>query len=45
MGRPSKPSNRAQPYNDNRLDRVSKNQLRPLHFVHDRFSRNVSSAH
>lgn len=33
-----------QPYNYKRPDRISKNQLRSLHFVHDRFSRNVSSA-
>ena len=44
MGRTSKPFNKVQPYNYKRPDRISKNQLRSLHFVHDRFSRNVSSA-
>ena len=33
-----------QPYNYKRPDRISKNQLRSLHFVHDRFARNISSA-
>ena len=33
-----------QAYNYKRPDRISKNQLRSLHFIHDRFSRNVSSA-
>ena len=32
------------PYNYKRPDRISKNQLRSLHFVHDRFARNTSSA-
>ena len=31
-------------YNFNRSDRISKNQLRSLRFVHDRFARNISSA-
>lgn len=31
-------------YNYKRPDRISKNQLRSLHFVHDRFARNISSA-
>ena len=33
-----------EPYNYKRPDRISKNQLRSLHFVHDRFARNISSA-
>ena len=33
-----------QPYNFKRPDRVSKNQLRSLHFIHDRFARNFSSS-
>jgi flagellar motor switch protein FliM len=44
MGKKSKPFTKVQPYNYKRPDRISKNQLRSLHFVHDRFSRNVSSA-
>lgn len=35
---------KVQPYNYKRPDRISKNQLRSLHFVHDRFARNISSA-
>ena len=31
-------------YNYKRPDRVSKNQLRSLHFIHDRFARNFSSS-
>ncbi len=31
-------------YNYKRPDRISKNQLRSLHFIHDRFARNISSA-
>src|SRR5207249_2084570 len=31
-------------YNFKRPDRVSKNQVRSLHFLHDRFARNFSSA-
>ncbi len=31
-------------YNYKRPDRISKNQIRSLHFVHDRFARNVSSS-
>jgi len=33
-----------QPYNFKRSDRISKNQIRSLHFIHDRFARNVSSS-
>ena len=33
-----------QRYNFKRPDRISKNQLRSLHFVHDRFARNFSSS-
>ena len=33
-----------QKYNFKRPDRVSKNQIRSLHFVHDRFARNFSSS-
>ena len=35
---------RVQAYNFRRPDRISKNQIRSLHFVHDRFARNVSSS-
>src|SRR5437870_13597363 len=31
-------------YNFKRPDRISKNQLRSLHFIHDRFARNFSSS-
>src|SRR5207253_9676511 len=31
-------------YNFKRPDRISKNQIRSLHFVHDRFARNASSS-
>jgi flagellar motor switch protein FliM len=33
-----------QPYNFRRPDRVSKEQLRALHFIHDRFAVNVSTS-
>ena len=33
-----------QQYNFKRPDRISKNQIRSLHFIHDRFARNVSSS-
>jgi flagellar motor switch protein FliM len=33
-----------QKYNFKRPDRISKNQIRSLHFVHDRFARNASSS-
>ena len=33
-----------QSYNFKRPDRISKNQIRSLHFVHDRFARNFSSS-
>jgi flagellar motor switch protein FliM len=41
-----KPSNekKVQSYNFKRPDRISKNQIRSLHFVHDRFARNCSSS-
>src|SRR2546421_8706560 len=31
-------------YNFKRPDRISTNQIRSLHFVHDRFARNASSS-
>jgi len=31
-------------YNFKRPDRISKNQMRSLHFIHDRFARNLSSS-
>jgi flagellar motor switch protein FliM len=33
-----------QPYNFKRPDRISKNQMRSLNFIHDRFARNLSSS-
>ncbi len=33
-----------QRYNFKRPDRITKNQIRSLHFIHDRFARNVSSS-
>jgi flagellar motor switch protein FliM len=33
-----------QPYNFKRPDRISKNQMRLLNFIHDRFARNLSSS-
>jgi flagellar motor switch protein FliM len=33
-----------QTYNFKRPDRIAKNQIRSLHFVHDRFARNASSS-
>jgi flagellar motor switch protein FliM len=33
-----------QPYNFKRQDRISKNQMRSLHFIHDRFARNLTSS-
>jgi flagellar motor switch protein FliM len=33
-----------QAYNFKRPDHISKNQMRSLHFIHDRFARNVSSS-
>lgn len=38
------PEKKIQPYNFRRPDRISKNQIRSLHSVHDRFARNLSSA-
>ena len=35
---------KVQSYNFKRPDRISKNQIRSLHFVHDRFARNCSSS-
>lgn len=35
---------KVQKYNFKRPDRISKNQIRSLHFVHDRFARNFSSS-
>jgi flagellar motor switch protein FliM len=36
--------NTVERYNFKRPDRISKNQVRSLHFIHDRFSRSVSSS-
>jgi flagellar motor switch protein FliM len=33
-----------EPYNFKRQDRISKNQMRSLHFIHDRFARNLTSS-
>jgi flagellar motor switch protein FliM len=33
-----------EPYNFRRPDRISKNQMRSLNFIHDRFARNLSSS-
>src|ERR1043165_1989740 len=33
-----------QSYNFKRPDRITKNQIRSLHFIHDRFARNASSS-
>src|SRR6188474_3294642 len=33
-----------QTYNFKRPDRISTNQIRSLHFIHDRFARNASSS-
>src|SRR6267142_6306729 len=33
-----------QPYNFKRPDRITKNQIRSLHFILDRFARNISSS-
>ena len=35
---------KVQSYNFRRPDRISTNQIRSLHFVHDRFARNASSS-
>jgi flagellar motor switch protein FliM len=35
---------KVQSYNFRRPDRISTNQIRSLHFVHDRFTRNASSS-
>src|SRR5678815_5785294 len=35
---------KVQSYNFRRPDRISTNQIRSLHFVHDRFARNTSSS-
>src|SRR5688572_28129564 len=35
---------KVQPYNFKRPDRISKNQIRSLNFVHDRFARNFSAS-
>lgn len=37
-------SKKIQAYNFRRPDRISKNQIRSLHFVHERFARNCSSS-
>ena len=42
--RPLPPSLDVTPYNFRRPDRVSKEQLRSLHFMHERFARNVSTS-
>src|SRR5947207_2886065 len=36
--------NTVERYNFKRPDRISKNQVRSLHFIHDRFARSVSSS-
>jgi flagellar motor switch protein FliM len=44
---PASPTTGAQPvvsYNFRRPDRVTKDQMRSLHFLHDRFARNVSTS-
>ena len=43
-GGPSGAAAGVQPYNFRRPDRVSKEQLRALHFIHDRFAVNVSTS-
>jgi flagellar motor switch protein FliM len=43
-GRASQGSDGITPYNFRRPDRVSKEQLRSLHFLHDRFAKNVSTS-
>lgn len=40
----NKMDKKVQAYNFRRPDRISKNQIRSLHFVHDRFARNASSS-
>ena len=42
--RPLGPTVDVTPYNFRRPDRVSKEQLRSLHFMHERFARNVSTS-
>jgi len=42
--RPFAPSEALTAYNFRRPDRVSKEQLRSLHFLHDRFAKNVSTS-
>jgi flagellar motor switch protein FliM len=39
-----KQEKKIQSYNFKRPDRIAKNQMRSLHFVHDRFARNASSS-
>ena len=41
---PSSPADAATPYNFRRPDRVSKEQIRSLHFLHDRFAKNLSTS-
>jgi len=38
------PEKKIEPYNFKRPDRISKHQIRSLHFIHDRFARNLSSS-
>jgi flagellar motor switch protein FliM len=42
--RPSTGNDGIAPYNFRRPDRVSKEQLRSLHFLHDRFAKNMSTS-
>ena len=41
---PDQPSSSVVRYNFRRPDRVTKDQMRSLHFLHDRFARNVSTS-
>ena len=43
-GRPGTPAGGAIPYDFSRPDRVTKDELRSLHLLHDRFALNVSTA-
>jgi flagellar motor switch protein FliM len=43
-GRSSQGTDGITPYNFRRPDRVSKEQLRSLHFLHDRFAKNLSTS-
>lgn len=43
-GKPAPPSEAVITYNFRRPDRASREQIRSLHFLHDRFARNVSTS-